>query len=72
MVTIIFRLSDVGEVQLPFERSETLALILQKSSEKAGVELGGVIAVRGGRVITSEDKVERNDVIEVFPALSGG
>jgi sulfur carrier protein ThiS len=37
-----------------------------------GIEIGGVIAIRQGQVITKNSIVEDGDEIDIFPAISGG
>lgn len=72
MVTVCFRLTDTGEVEVDTAGSKTLEWVLQKSAAQAGVEVGGVIAIRNGKVITVDTRINDGDIIEVFPALSGG
>ncbi len=72
MVTVCFRLSDAGEVEVDMVGPKTLEWVLAKSAAQAGVELGGVIAVRNGTVITAQTLLKDGDKIDVFPALSGG
>ncbi len=72
MVTVNFKLSDIGRIEIPLSRQETLATVLQQCRRQAGIELGGIIAVRYGKVITKNDLVQDGDEIDVFPAISGG
>lgn len=72
MVTVNFKLSDVGSVQLDIGGPEKLEQVLEQCAALAGIELGGVITVRSGRVITGRTLVEDSDEIDVFPAISGG
>jgi sulfur carrier protein ThiS len=72
MVTVTFKLSDIGAVELELTMPQRLDIVLQQCAEIADVELGGFIAIRNGRVITAETLVEENDNIVIFPALSGG
>jgi sulfur carrier protein ThiS len=72
MVTVTFKLSDIGAVELELTTPQRLDIVLRQCAEIADVEPGGFIAVRNGRVITAETLVEENDNIEIFPALSGG
>lgn len=72
MVTVYFRLTDAGEVEVEAAGGKTLEWVLQKSAAQAGIELGGVIAIRDGKVITAETSIIDGDKIDVFPALSGG
>ena len=59
MVIVCFRLTDAGEVKIDIPEPKPLEWILQKSSAQAGIELGGVIAIRSGKVITAETLVNR-------------
>ncbi len=72
MVTVIFKLSEAGSVDLAISEPQPLQGILNKAAAQAGIKLGGFIAVRDGQVITAEKRVDVDDVIEVFPAISGG
>lgn len=72
MVTVCFRLTDAGEVEVHIAESKSLEWVLKKSAAQAGVKLGGVIAIRNGKVITPDTLISDGDKIEVFPALSGG
>ncbi|MBM9602619.1 MoaD/ThiS family protein [Desulfopila inferna] len=72
MVTVIFKLSAAGVVELKLTQPQSLETVLQKCAETAKIELGGFIAIRNGKVITAETLVTENDTIDVFPALSGG
>lgn len=72
MVTVCFRLTDTGEVEVEAAGAKTLEWILKKSAAQAGIEVGGVIAVRNGKVINAETLIDDGDTIDVFPALSGG
>jgi sulfur carrier protein ThiS len=72
MVTVNFRLTDAGEVEVEVNESKTLEWLLKKSAAQAGIEVGGVIVIRDGKVITAETMIDDGDKIDVFPALSGG
>lgn len=72
MVTVDFRLTDIGEVEVEVNEAKTLEWLLNKSAAQAGIELGGVIVIRNGKVISAETLIDDGDKIEVFPALSGG
>ena len=72
MVTINFKLSDIGRIELGLKKHETLETVLQQCIAQAGFELGGIIAVREGKVLKKTDLVEDQDEIDVFPAISGG
>lgn len=72
MVTVNFKLTDIGRIEIPLGTQETLATVLQQCRRQSGIELGGIIAVRCGKVITKNDLVQDGDEIDVFPAISGG
>lgn len=72
MVTVNFKLTDIGRIEIALRRQETLATVLQQCRRQSGIELGGIIAVRCGKVITKNDLVQDGDEIDVFPAISGG
>ena len=72
MVKVCFRLTDIGEVEVETGGSQTFDWVLKTSAAQAGVDVGGVIAIRDGKVITAETLIHDGDTIDVFPALSGG
>lgn len=72
MVTVNFKLTDIGRIEIALVRRETLATVLQQCRRQSGIELGGIIAVRCGKVMTKSDPVQDGDEIDVFPAISGG
>ena len=72
MVTFNFRLTERGKVEFPLARPETLDTVLQQCATGEGIILGGYIAVREGTVITAKNLIADGDVIDVFPAISGG
>ena len=72
MVTIHFKLTDIGRLEVAIEKPETLVAVLRQCTAQAGLELGGIIAIREGVVLQDSDLVRDGDEIAVFPALSGG
>lgn len=72
MVKIHFRLSELGTVELPIENEERWADLLKRCVGKHHSTPSSLLAVRRGAVIGADDLVYDNDIIEVFPALSGG
>ena len=72
MVIIRFKLSEAEPVRLELDMPTRLEEVLPRAAAQANVELGGYIAIRNGEVVTSDKTVKPDDVIEVFPALSGG
>ncbi len=69
---MIFKLSEAGSVELTLSGPQTLKVVLENAAVQAGIQLGGFIAIRDGKVLTAEKIVDVDDVIEVFPAISGG
>lgn len=72
MVTVNFKLFEIGRIEVSIEKHETLATLLRHCTAQAGIELGGIIAIRKGKVLKKNDLVEDGDEIDVFPAISGG
>lgn len=72
MVGVNFKLTDIGRIVVSLEKDQTLATVLQQCTGQAGIELGGIIAIRQGKVLKESDLVEDGDEIDVFPAISGG
>jgi sulfur carrier protein ThiS len=72
MVIIDFKMTDIGRVEVAVEKQQPLEMVLLQCSKLTGIEIGGVIAVRQGQVITKNSIVEDGDEIDVFPAISGG
>jgi molybdopterin converting factor small subunit len=72
MVTIHFRLTDIGRLEIHIEKPETLAAVLQLCTAKTDCALGGIIAICKGRVLKESDLVHDGDELDIFPALSGG
>lgn len=72
MVSVNFKLTDVGRVEIKLEKQETLGTVLKQCIVQTGIELGGIIAIRGGKVLKENDLVKDRDEIDVFPAISGG
>ena len=72
MVLINFKLTNKDKVTLEISAPEKLSHLLPIAAQKAGVKLGGFIAIRNGKVITKEHLIETSDEINIFPAISGG
>lgn len=72
MVKVNFKLSEAGTVSLNIDVPERLDDVLSQCAVQAGVDLGGYIAVRKGKVITGDELIHDSDEIDVFPAISGG
>lgn len=72
MVTFRFKLSDRADLEIPLSGPENLGDLLDRVSRDTGMKLGGVIAVRQGKVVAGHQAVEDQDSIEIYPAISGG
>jgi molybdopterin converting factor small subunit len=72
MVSIHFKLTDIGRLQVDIEKPEILAAVLRQCTAQKDFELGGIIAIRKGTVLKENDLVQDGDEIDIFPALSGG
>ena len=72
MVTLHFKMSDRGIVQLNIVAPTTFENLLEQFAFKSGSTVGSVIAVKNGKVFGLQETVENGDVIDVYPAISGG
>ena len=72
MVTFNFKLTERGIVNLPLSRPEQLGAVLQQYAVEQHIVLGGYIAVRGGKVVKGKSLINEGDMIDIFPAISGG
>lgn len=72
MVIINFKLTNADKVTLEISDPEKLSQLLPIAAQKAGVKLGGFIAIRNGKVITKKHLIKTCDEINIFPAISGG
>lgn len=72
MVTLTFKLTEVGRVGIDLPTSLPLAEVVERGAAASGYRPGGYIAVRDGRVIAPDTMVVDGDQIDIFPALSGG
>lgn len=72
MVAVNFKLRDIGRVELTLLKPETLAVLLQRCREKTGGNLGGVIAIRQGKILKQNELILDGDEVDIFPAISGG
>lgn len=72
MVTLHFKLSELGTVQMEIDRPVVqLAEVLQHAAG-GKAEPGSFIITRGGKVIGGQTLIADGDEITLFPALSGG
>ena len=72
MVIINFKMTDIGRVEVAVEKQQSLGTVLLQCRSLTGIEIGGVIAIRQGQVITKNSIVGDGDEIDIFPAISGG
>ncbi len=72
MVTLRFKLSELGTVELSIAQPTEFKKVLEICSDTTGTRLGSVMAVRNGKVLNLQELVYTDDVIDVFPAISGG
>lgn len=72
MVTVNFKLSDVGSMQLESTVPVTFEKILNQCIARSASDCGAVFAIRSGKVLTSRDMIADSDVIDIYPGISGG
>lgn len=72
MVTVRFKLSEIGTIELSIAHPTDFKKVLEMCSDTTGTTLGSVMAVRNGKVLNLQELVYTDDVIDVFPAISGG
>jgi len=72
VVTVNFKLSELGSVQFDIVAATTFEKVLELCALKNGSTVGSVIAVKNGKVFGLQETVENGDVIDVYPAISGG
>ncbi len=72
MVIVHFKLSSVGKIELPLTKKTTWEKLLEKCTASHVVDTSGIFAVMDGKVLSANDLVSDGDVINVFPAISGG
>ncbi len=72
MVTVNFKLMDIGTITVDIHKPETMVKVLQLCDTTPGVDFATIMAVRNSTIVKRDDLVEDGDVIYVFPAISGG
>ncbi len=72
MVTVNFKLMDIGTIHIDIHKAEPMEKVLQLCGGKATVDFDTIIAVRRSTIVKRTDLVEDGDVIDLFPAISGG
>lgn len=72
MVIIHFKLSELGTIDINLDSSEEWRVLLSRCPGNNSLGPDNVLAVRDGSVLKAQDLIHEGDVIDVFPALSGG
>jgi molybdopterin converting factor small subunit len=72
MVTINFKLMDIGSIEVDIHKPEPMEKVLQLCDTCSKVDFRAIIAVRNGTIMKGHDLVEDGDIINIFPAISGG
>ncbi len=72
MVTVDFKLTEAGRIELDIPVPLTFADLLHCCVDKAGYTSVDCIGVRNGKVLGSGDIITDGDCIDIFPAISGG
>lgn len=72
MVTITFKLTEVGTVELDLPTPLSLTEVISLCAAKTGYNPGGYIAVRCRTVVRPGDLIKDGDHLDILPALSGG
>jgi len=72
VVMIHFKMSLLGRVSVTLAEPESWADVLVRCPGNIDSTPDNVIAVRRGSILSPDDMIEKNDEIDVFPALSGG
>jgi molybdopterin converting factor small subunit len=72
MVTVNFRLTAVGRVELDIATPLEFAALLKLCGNQAGYSPGDCIGVKNGQVLRGGDIIVDGDTVDIFPALSGG
>lgn len=72
MVTITFKISELGIVKVNLNRKMKLSEVLDEIHHNYDEKMGDIIAIRSNKVMRLDDIVNDDDEIVIFPALSGG
>ena len=72
MVTVNFKLMDIGTITVDIHKPEPMAKVLQLCGTTPSVDFATIIAVRNSRIVKRDEMVEDGDSIDIFPAISGG
>ena len=72
MVKLNFKLADTEPLHLDIGRPERLEKILELTNDTLGEPIGSVLVIRAGKVCGKQVLIEPNDILDIYPALSGG
>ena len=72
MVTVTFKLMELGTSSLTIDGPVPFVAILQQCAQETDCDISGIIAVRNGRLLSQDDLVYDGDHVDVFPAIAGG
>ncbi len=72
MIRLDFKLSPLGLVELELAAPLTLAEVLATAAARQKKEVGATMVVRSGCLLRQDELVADGDLLEIYPALSGG
>lgn len=72
MVTLKFKLSELGTVTLDIDQPEQLASLIKRCAAGSENDPGGYIAIRNGKVIKGDILIKDEETVTILPAISGG
>ncbi len=72
MVTVTFKLMELGTSSFALDEPVPFSAVLQRCTQETISDIGGIIAVRNGRLLSHDDLVYDGDHVDVFPAIAGG
>jgi sulfur carrier protein ThiS len=72
MVTLHFKLNELGTVTLETNQPEQLDLLIKRCAAGSENDPGGYIAIRNGKVIKGDSLIEDGETVTILPAISGG
>ncbi len=72
MVTLHFKMSELGYVSVDIKQPEPLKSIVTRTAAGSDFDLGSCIVIRNGRIIDAATIITDGDEISILPALAGG
>jgi molybdopterin converting factor small subunit len=72
MVEVHFKLIGLGSMRFDLAEPLSWGQLLELCRSGRELEQRGMLAVRDGRILNPDDLVADGDVVQVFPAISGG